>query len=241
MGMPTGDDGSGGDGSGGLPPGQVQPQPQNQTQGTAVPYGQQPTMLYDTPEAAARRAGYVAPVPYAQLPPAYAIPTARPPAVPTLIPARPSSTSTLSPQQLDQVELQLAALAADDAAATPPNIPLTANYWAARKARAEAALKLIDETSGAWPPSGLARLSPPTAAGQTDYWRTVNQYSMQKLAESEPLVARELRTHLVNGYFAHHPRVHQISAAIDRVALSPDAERINCYVRDIGSVISAHN
>jgi len=225
MGAPTGDDGSGG-----LPPGQAQPQQQ------AVPYNQQPTMLYDTPDAAVRRA----PVPYAQLPPAYAYanPATRPPAVPTLIPSRPSA---LSSQQLDQVALQLAAFAADDAAATPPNIPLSADYWAARKARAEAALKLIDETSGSWPPTGLARLSPPTAAGQTAYWRSVNQYSMQKLAEGEPPIARELRTHLVNGYFAAHPRVHQISAAIDRIALSPDAERINCYVRDIGNVLAVHN
>jgi hypothetical protein len=160
-------------------------------------------------------------------------------ATPTMPTTTMTVTITIAPPQVAANEL--ARMRAANGAPAPPVADAATQraYWQSRRVWAQAAMRLIDRTAPSWPAGGFAQLDPPSAQGQRDYWRAADDHAVEQIALLRQPLASQLHARLVGprGYFASHPRAPQVAAAIDRVASSPDAHRINCYVRDIGNAL----
>jgi hypothetical protein len=193
------------------------------------------------------------PIPYATpLPPMPALPPRPSPLIrPTVM--RPTEQLPLTPQVLELIKELEALYSTEQSFSTDPALvqlyqsqskETQRDFLRGSQQRSQRALQIVGLLEPQWPRQTQNTpyfvLTPPTVDGQRQYWTAVLGRATASMVIGEPRLATEMRRRFVNEYFAYHPRVFQISAAIDRVAQSPDGEwSYKAYVRDMANAAVA--
>ena len=194
------------------------------------------------------------PIPYAPLPLTPLAPLPTLPQRPQIRPAvmRPTEQLPLTPQTLSLIKELADKRAIEDGFSIDPAMrqlyqsqtkDMQRTFLRGSQQRAQEAMQIVELMRPVWPQqtdnTAFAILNPPTPDGQNQYWTAVLGRATALMVVGEPRMATEMRRRFVNDYFAYHPRVHQISAAIDRVAQSPEAWSRKAYVRDMAQALVA--